>query len=64
MAHANDAEGSLGLLDDVGLLDDRLITAYFRMVSGEDVRRTAEADTSVAHCPSVFCYWNPDPDAQ
>ena len=64
MARANGAEDSLDLLDDVGLLDDRLIAAHFRMASDEDVRRTSKADASVAHCPSVFCYWNPDPGEQ
>jgi cytosine/adenosine deaminase-related metal-dependent hydrolase len=64
MARANGAEDSLDLLDDVGLLDDRLIAAHFRMASKEDIRRTSNADASVAHCPSVFCYWNPDPGAQ
>ncbi|WP_248910309.1 amidohydrolase family protein [Halocatena marina] len=64
MARANGAADSLDLLDDVGLLDDRLIAAHFRMASDEDVRRMSKADASIAHCPSVFCYWNPDPDAQ
>ncbi len=64
MARANGADDSLDLLDDVGLLDDRLLAGHFRMASDDDVRRTANADASVAHCPSVFCYWNPDPGEQ
>ncbi len=64
MARSNGAEDSLDLLDDVGLLDDRLLAAHFRLADDEDVRRTAEADASVAHCPSIFCYWNTDGDVQ
>ncbi|NIC00977.1 amidohydrolase family protein [Halobacterium sp. R2-5] len=64
MARANGAEDSLDLLDDVGLLDDRLVAAHFRLADDEDIRRTAEADASVAHCPSIFCYWNTDGDVQ
>jgi cytosine/adenosine deaminase-related metal-dependent hydrolase len=64
MARATGADDSLDLLDDVGLLNDRLVAAHFRLASDKDIRRTANADASVAHCPSVFCYWNPDPSAQ
>ncbi|SFR61857.1 5-methylthioadenosine/S-adenosylhomocysteine deaminase [Halogeometricum rufum] len=64
MARANGAADSLSLLDDVGLLDDRLVAAHFRVADDDDVRRTAAADASVVHCPSVFCYWNPDADAR
>jgi 5-methylthioadenosine/S-adenosylhomocysteine deaminase len=64
MARANGAEDSIRLLDEVGLLDDRLLAAHFRVADGEDVRRTAAAGASVAHCPSVFCYWNPSPEMQ
>ncbi|WP_276271776.1 amidohydrolase family protein [Haloarcula litorea] len=64
MARSNGAEDSLALLDDVGLLDDRLVAAHFRLADDEDVRRTAEADASVAHCPSIFCYWNTGGDVQ
>ncbi|MGQ3330170.1 amidohydrolase family protein [Halorubrum sp. FL23] len=64
MARSNGADDSLALLDDVGLLDDRLVAAHFRLADGEDIRRTAEADASVAHCPSIFCYWNTDGDVQ
>jgi 5-methylthioadenosine/S-adenosylhomocysteine deaminase len=64
MARANGAEDSLDLLDDVGLLDDRLVAAHFRLADDEDIRRTADADASVAHCPSVFCYWNTGGDVQ
>jgi cytosine/adenosine deaminase-related metal-dependent hydrolase len=64
MARANGAEDSLDLLDDVGLLDDRLVAAHFRLADDEDIRRTAEADASVAHCPSIFSYWNTDGDVQ
>jgi cytosine/adenosine deaminase-related metal-dependent hydrolase len=64
MARANGGKDSLDLLDDVGLLDDRLVAAHFRVADGADIERTAEADASVAHCPSVFCYWNPDAEMQ
>jgi cytosine/adenosine deaminase-related metal-dependent hydrolase len=64
MARSNGAEDSLDLLDDVGLLDDRLVAAHFRLADDEDIQRTAEADASVAHCPSIFCYWNTDGDVQ
>jgi len=64
MARSNGAENSLDLLDDVGLLDDRLVAAHFRLADDENVRRTADADASVAHCPSIFCYWNTDGDVQ
>ncbi|MDB2237977.1 amidohydrolase family protein [Halorubrum ezzemoulense] len=64
MARSNGAEDSLALLDDVGLLDDRLVAAHFRLADDEDIQRTAEADASVAHCPSIFCYWNTGGDVQ
>ncbi|MGB9985493.1 amidohydrolase family protein [Salarchaeum japonicum] len=64
MARSNGAADSLDLLDDVGLLDDRLVAAHFRLADEADIRRTAEADASVAHCPSIFCYWNTDGDVQ
>ena len=64
MARSNGADDSLDLLDDVGLLDDRLVAAHFRLADDEDIRRTADADASVAHCPSIFCYWNTDGDVQ
>ncbi|WP_255151393.1 amidohydrolase family protein [Halorarius halobius] len=63
MARANGGADSLALLDDVGLLDDRLVAAHFRVADDEDVRRVADAGAAVAHCPSIFCYWNPDGDA-
>ncbi len=52
MARANGAVDSLDLLADVGLLDDRLIAAHFRVADADDVRRVAAANASVAHCPS------------
>jgi len=64
MARSNGAEDSLDLVDDVGLLDDRLVAAHFRLADDEDIQRTADADASVAHCPSIFCYWNTDGDVQ
>lgn len=64
MARANGSEDSIGLLDDVGLLDDRLVAAHFRLADDEDIQRTAAANASVAHCPSIFSYWNPDPETQ
>jgi cytosine/adenosine deaminase-related metal-dependent hydrolase len=64
MARANGSEDSIGLLDDVGLLDDRLVAAHFRLADDEDIQRTAAVNASVAHCPSIFSYWNPDPETQ
>jgi len=64
MARANGADDSLALLEDIGLLDDRLIAAHFRVADDRDIERTAEADVSIAHCPSVFAYWNPDAEMQ
>jgi len=64
MARANGAADSLGLLDDVSLLDDRLLAAHFRVADDDDIERTASAGASVAHCPSVFAYWNPDSEMQ
>jgi 5-methylthioadenosine/S-adenosylhomocysteine deaminase len=64
MARANGETDSLNLLDEVGLLNERLVAAHFRVANEADIERTAEADASVAHCPSVFCYWNPDPEMQ
>ncbi len=64
MARANGGADSIGLLDEVGLLDDRLVAAHFRVADDEDIDRTAAAGASVAHCPSVFAYWNPDAEMQ
>jgi 5-methylthioadenosine/S-adenosylhomocysteine deaminase len=64
MARSNGAEDSLDLLDDIGLLDDRLVAAHFRLANNEDIQRTADANASVAHCPSIFAYWNTDGDVQ
>jgi len=64
MARSNGAEDSIDLLDDVGLLGDRLVAAHFCLADDADIRRTADADASVAHCPSVFSYWNTDDDVQ
>jgi cytosine/adenosine deaminase-related metal-dependent hydrolase len=64
MARSNGAADSLDLLEDVGLLDERLVGAHYRVADDGDIRRTAEAGASVAHCPSIFSYWNPDGDMQ
>jgi|GEM_PF-100779 len=64
MARSNGAEDSLTLLDEVGLLDERLVAAHFRLADDGDIQRTAAAGASVAHCPSIFCYWNTDGDVQ
>jgi len=64
MARANGGPDSLGLLNDVGVLDERLVAAHFRVTDEADIERISEADASVAHCPSVFCYWNPDAEMQ
>jgi cytosine/adenosine deaminase-related metal-dependent hydrolase len=64
MARSNGAQDSLDLLDDVDLLDDRLVAAHFRLADDEDIQRTADANASVAHCPSIFSYWNTDGDVQ
>ncbi|EMA15979.1 amidohydrolase family protein [Haloarcula amylolytica] len=59
-ARVNDGEDSLALLEDVGLLNDRLVVAHFRSADEEDVHRIAETGASIVHCPSVFAYWSPD----
>ncbi|NLV09484.1 amidohydrolase family protein [Halomicrobium mukohataei] len=62
MARANGSDDSLALLDAVGLLDDRLVGAHFRVADERDVERMSEADAGVAHCPSIFGYYNLDPE--
>ncbi|MEZ3114588.1 amidohydrolase family protein [Halobaculum sp. MBLA0147] len=64
IARSNGGADSLALLEDVGLLDDRLVGAHYLTAEDADVDRTAEAGASVVHCPSVFCHWNPDSDVQ
>ncbi|WP_336327163.1 amidohydrolase family protein [Halovenus sp. HT40] len=64
VARSSGGEDSLNLLDEVGLLNDRLVGAHYRVADEEDIERTAEAGVSVAHCPSIFCHWNVDPDMQ
>ena len=64
MARANDADDSLALLEEVGLLDDRLVAAHFRVAGEDDIERMAANDASVAHCPSIFCYWEPDGETE
>lgn len=64
MARANGATDSLALLDDVGLLNDRLLAAHFHVADQDDIERTAASGASVAHCPSVVSYWNPDAEMQ
>ncbi|GAA0681751.1 amidohydrolase family protein [Natronoarchaeum mannanilyticum] len=64
MARANGASDSLGLLEEIGLLDDRLLAGHFRAATAQDVQRAAQAGVSVAHCPSTLIYWNHDADAQ
>lgn len=62
MSRANGGEDTMDLLDRVGLLDDRLVAAHFRVADEEDVERLAAADAAAAHCPSIFTYWSPDGD--
>ena len=64
MARANDAADSLALLEEVGLLNDRLVAAHFRVATEDDIERMAANDASVAHCPSIFCYWEPDGETE
>jgi len=64
IARSNGADDSLDLLAETDMLDERLVAAHFRMADKNDIRRTAEAGASVAHCPSIFSYWNADPDMQ
>jgi 5-methylthioadenosine/S-adenosylhomocysteine deaminase len=64
MARANDADDSLALLEEVGLLNERLVAAHFRVADEEDIERMAANDASVAHCPSIFCYWEPDGETE
>jgi cytosine/adenosine deaminase-related metal-dependent hydrolase len=64
VARSNGGDNSLELLDEVGLLNERLVGAHYRMADEHDIERTAESGVSVAHCPSVFCHWNVDPETQ
>ena len=64
MARANDADDSLALLEEVGLLNERLVAAHFRVAEEDDIERIAANDASVAHCPSIFCYWEPDGETE
>jgi len=64
MAQANDADDSLALLEEVGLLNERLVAAHFRVAEEDDIKRMATNDASVAHCPSIFCYWEPDGETE
>jgi cytosine/adenosine deaminase-related metal-dependent hydrolase len=64
IARSNGAADSLDLLEDTDILDDRLLAAHFRMADDQDIQRTAAADAGVAHCASIFSYWNPNPEAQ
>jgi 5-methylthioadenosine/S-adenosylhomocysteine deaminase len=64
MAQANDADDSLALLEEVGLLNERLVAAHFRVAEEDDIKRMATNDASVAHCQSIFCYWEPDGETE
>ena len=64
MARANDACDSLALLEEVGLLNERLVAAHFRVADEDDIKRMAANDASVVHCPSIFCYWEPDGETE
>ena len=64
MARANDADDSLALLEEVGLLNERLVAAHFRVAEEDDIERMATNDASVAHCPSIFSYWEPDGETE
>ncbi|MFC7043894.1 amidohydrolase family protein [Halonotius sp. GCM10025705] len=64
IARSNGATDSLDLLEDTGLLNDRLLAAHFRVADEQDIQRTANADAGVAHCASIFSYWNPDAGMQ
>ncbi|PSP65320.1 N-ethylammeline chlorohydrolase [Halobacteriales archaeon QH_8_64_26] len=63
LARSYGAKDSLGLVEEVGLLDERLLAAHVRLADEEDIRRIANAGSGVAHCPSIFCYFNPDGSA-
>jgi cytosine/adenosine deaminase-related metal-dependent hydrolase len=64
VARSSGGKDSLDLLDEVGLLNERLLGAHYRVADEEDIERTAEAGVSVAHCPSIFCHWNVEPEMQ
>ena len=48
-----DGMTSAELLNDVGLLDDRLIVAHGLFLNERDIIRVAENGTTVAHCPKI-----------
>lgn len=64
MSRYNGAEDTVDLLDEVGLLDECLIGAHFRVADEHDVERMGQAGAGVAHCPSVLGYYNFESDAQ
>ena len=64
MSRYNGASDTVDLLDEVGLLDDRLIGAHFRVADGHDAERMGEAGAGVAHCPSVLGYYNFESDGK
>ena len=63
------AADSVGLLADLGLLNDRLIIAHFLAATAPDVARVIDAGAAVVHCPTIVAYfgtgqryWIPLPD--
>ncbi len=68
-AQAMGAADSVGLLADLGLLNNRLILAHFLAATPADVARVLEAGAAVVHCPTIVSYfgtgqryWIPLPD--
>lgn len=59
MARSNGAKDSVGLLEDLGLLNRGLALAHFVAASNDDADRVAEAGASVLHCPTALSYFGP-----
>nr|WP_238705269.1 amidohydrolase family protein [Natrinema pallidum] len=58
MARSNGAKDSIALLNDVGLLDDRLVAAHFRLADDEDIHgleREWVITSRPNHCTAREC---------
>jgi cytosine/adenosine deaminase-related metal-dependent hydrolase len=67
-ARAMGAADSIGLFEDLGLLNERLVLAHLVAATDRDIDRVANAGAHVIHYPSMFTYfgtgnklWLPSP---
>lgn len=56
-ARAMGAVDSIGLFEDLGLLDERLVLAHLVAASERDIDRVVKAGAHVVHCPSIFTHF-------